>query len=314
VLPEIRVDFGLEWKEISMYSNPIEVDTLPVECDVLYFECVPRDDRFTDLDRRLSEVDKGVRDIAGQLPSLAEGVKALKSASGRTDTPWSRAGSLALVGICVTAIIFAVSEASRNSEFRGEARAELSNLQADVRELRAVQSSAKIIKEISTLDRAQFARNLPALRKAMEQPASAAAAQPATLRDVAAKLKVVDEATADYWPTVLRFIQFASAGLSANVPPPGAKANVIIGQNRGFVNLGPFKNCVAELDGGDLGPTRFENCRVRFTQNPIRFLNVSFINCVFEMPDTASPTPYLKRASQLLLASDLKNVSISAPL
>lgn len=294
------------------YNSSIEVDALPGESDVLYFESVARDERFGDLDRRL---------------------KALESASGHADSRigrWLKSwGALSFVGGCflalfsiaLTAAIYAVSDMGENREFRGSAksefsgiRSELSNLQADVRELRAAQSSAKIIKEISSLDHAEFARNLPALRKAMEQPASAVAAQPAALRDVAAKLKTTDEATADYWPTVLRFIQFASAGLSPNVPPPGTKANIIIGRNRGFVNLGPFKNCVAELDGGDLGPTRFENCRIRFTQNPVRFLNVSFVNCVFEMPDTASPTPYLKRASQFLLASDLQNVSIKGPV
>jgi hypothetical protein len=276
---------------------------------------VARDDRFTDLNRRFSEVEKGVRDSAGQLPPLAESIKALKSASGHTDTPWSRAGFLALVGICVTAILYAVSDMRLNSEFRGATTAKLSSLEADFRELRAVQSSAKVIKEISALDRTEFAKNLPALREAMGQPASAAAAQPATLRDVAVRLRTVGEATADYWPTVLRFIQFASAGLSANAPPPGTKATVIISGKVRSVNVGPggppgFENCVAELDGGDLEATYFKNCRIRFTQNSVRLLNVSFINCVFEMPDTADPTPYLKRASQILLASDLKNVSI----
>ena len=325
-----------------MHTSSIEVDALPGESDVLYFESVARDDRLGDLDRRLREVDKGVRDIAGQLAPLAESVKALECVSGHTNTPWSRigrwvkdwgalsaicTGSLALVAISVTAIIFAVSQAGENREFRGSARSEfsslrlqLSNLQADVRELRAVQSSAKIIKEISALDRAQFARNLPALRKAMEQPASAVAAQPATLRDVAAKLKTTDETAADYWPTVLRFVQFASAGLSANVPPPGTKANIIssggkmLSKNVVNGNRSRIENTVVQFDGGDVEETVFENCRIRFTQNPVRFLNVSFVNCVFEMPDIASPTPYLKRASQLLLASDLQNVSIKGPI
>jgi hypothetical protein len=304
-----------------MYSNSIEVEALPGERDVLYFESVARDDRFTDLDRRLSGVEKGVRDIAEQLPPLAESVKELKSASDRAN---SRIGGwpknwAAVIGIggCFLALL-AIAVNAIFSDFAG-LRSDLSDLRADVRELRAVQSSAKVIKEISVLKHAEFARNLPALRRAMEQPASAAAAQPAALRNVAAKLKTTDEATADYWPTVLRFIQFASSGLSANVPPPGTKANVIVRGKLSSVNVGSggppgFENCVAELDGGDLEAVYFKNCRVRFTQNPVRFVNVSFINCVFEMPDTASPTPYLKRASQLLLASGLQNVSIKGPV
>jgi len=40
--------------------------------------------------------------------------------------------------------------------------------------------------------------------------------------------------------------------------------------------------------------------------------NVLFINCLFEMPVTATPTPYLKRAAKELLVADLKRVSITS--
>lgn len=162
------------------------------------------------------------------------------------------------------------------------------------------------------MDTKEVAANLPALQKIIEQPAAAFAPQPSTLREVAGKLRLVNEATPDYWPTVLRFIQFASTGTSPSVPPAGTPANVKIGHNTGFGFQSSYKNCVAELDGGELGPSTFENCRVRFTENPVRFLNVRFVNCVFEMPDTGTPSPYLKRAAQVILASNLQDVFIGA--
>lgn len=172
------------------------------------------------------------------------------------------------------------------------------SLEASLLAIRAPQDPQKVLQELGALQPKQLSGALLALQRITEKPITEFAPQPSTLRDVAAKLKLVNEATPDYWPTVLRFIQFASAGLSPNVPPPGTAATITI---VGFVTLPEFKNCVAVLDGGDVGPTRFENRRVRFTQDPVHFLNVTFVNCVFEMPDTASPRPYLKRASQILL-------------
>ena len=190
----------------------------------------------------------------------------------------------------------------------------LDDIQGSLLTLRAAQSPQKVLQELGALQPRQLSKALSALQKITDQSASAVAPQPSTLRDVAGKLQLVNEATPDYWTTVQRFIRFASAGLSPDVPPPGTQTNLRISNNVGAIALGVQKNCVVELDGGDVGPVRFENCRVRFTQNPVRFLNVTFVNCVFEMPDTASPSPYLKRASQILLASDLRSFSINGPV
>jgi hypothetical protein len=73
----------------------------------------------------------------------------------------------------------------------------------------------------------------------------------------------------------------------------------------------PIKGKVVLLDGGELVNTRFENSRIIFTQDPVHLKNVTFVDCVFEMPITDTPSEPLKRESQQLLASDLRSVSLS---
>ncbi len=217
-------------------------------------------------------------------------------------------------GVAVGLLIFGLTQWQNYTEFRVHTGDRLDQIESYLLTKRAAEVPHQVLQELGALQPKQFSAALPALQKITEQPFATVAPQPATLREVADKLKLVNEATPDYWSTVLQFIRFASAGLSPNVPPPGTAANVTLSHNTGSPGPLGFKNCVAELDGGDVGPARFENCRVRFTQNPVRFLDVSFVNCVFEMPETTTPTPYLKRASQLLLASNLQNVSIRGPV
>lgn len=64
------------------------------------------------------------------------------------------------------------------------------------------------------------------------------------------------------------------------------------------------------LDEGDLENGEFTNCRIIFTQNPIRMRHALFRNCAFEIP-TGAPSPYLKSVGRILLSSDLRLVAIS---
>ena len=98
----------------------------------------------------------------------------------------------------------------------------------------------------------------------------------------------------------------------ADVPPVDAPYNARISN----LKCSPGAHCIIAshkkiiLDGGDIPGSRFENCRIIFTQNPVKMKDVKFINCVFEMPVTDAPSPYLKSTSQFLLASDLSSVEI----
>ena len=157
------------------------------------------------------------------------------------------------------------------------------------------------------LDKKQFASALPALRKVTEQPVAKVSPTPSVIEDVSLKLRDVNENTQDYWPTVLQFIQFASAGLSLDVPPPG-DPNLLVSYSRGM-RFGTVSRKIVLLDGSDIVDTRFEHCRIIFTKNPTPLRNVVFVDSVFEFPISDHPVPYIQKAARVLLASDLKSVS-----
>jgi hypothetical protein len=169
--------------------------------------------------------------------------------------------------------------------------------------------------DISRLDDTRFIKAFPILQKLSEQPFPAPGPTPVTLQTIAAKLGKIDSKSTEYWPTVLRFIRFASAGLSPDVPPPGPPTTIVVG-NEGFGLVMPkVSHEVVLLDGGylgdDSGVTQFDHSRIIFTDHPVRMRNVLFTDCVFDMPLSATPNQYLKDASRMLLASDLKFAKIS---
>jgi hypothetical protein len=170
------------------------------------------------------------------------------------------------------------------------------------------------LKDISSSDPATFSRSLPDLRKILQHPVSEAKPSHSLLLQLASKLRETSDASPDYWPTVLEFIQFASSAMTppTDVPPPGppytSMRNSRCGIGPGYCGMASHRSIV--LDGGDISRSRFENCRIIFTQNPVKMRGVQFINCVFEMPVTSAPTPYLKDAARQLLASNLTSVSI----
>ncbi len=167
------------------------------------------------------------------------------------------------------------------------------------------------LRDISQLKQEQFAKALPTLKQITERPFPSQPLPQPILRDVAQKLLRVDERSPDYWPTVLQFIQFASAGLSLDVPPPGPP-NFVIAKNIGNISFAPISHLRVKLDGGDLVNTRFEHSRIIFTENPVHMKDVVFIDCVFEMPISATPNRYLQDASRMLLASELNSTKIPA--
>lgn len=215
---------------------------------------------------------------------------------------------LALIAICLTLAIFAFSGVKDNATFRGRTDVRLDKIEAALLELRAPQSPKAVLDDLSKLDKRQFANALPALRKVTEQPVAKVSPDQAVLRDVAFKLRETSENTPDYWTTVLRFIQFASNGMASNAPPPGSPINATI-QNSYLTHQTFPEHSVFVLDGGGMEYTRFENSRIIFTNNPVRMRNVTFVNCAFEFPGIATPTPYLENAARQLLASNFEYVS-----
>jgi hypothetical protein len=258
---------------------------------------------------------------------LAEVVDGFRPHGWRKIAHWARewgiAGALitvfiAMLGITIGALIQSFSHVKDETQFRTnttrtleETTRTLEDIQTNLRLLQASQVPKKILQELATLAPKQFTKNLPALRKVAEQPPAGVAPSAALLREVAQKLRSTDESSQDYWPTVLQFIQFASAGLSPDVPPPGPPT-VTIANNHGFGEiLPPILHQVVLLDGGDLGPAHFYNSRIKFTEHAVRMKDVIFTDCVFEMPISASPNEYLRNATRVLLASDLKSATIS---
>jgi len=187
----------------------------------------------------------------------------------------------------------------------------LKTVEVHVDELRAIQSPERVLHELNGLDQQHFAQSLPVLRMAIEQPIAEAKPTQPLLNGIAEKLKNTRSDSPDYWPTVLQFLQFASSGLApANVPSPGMRP-VFNSTSNLFLEQNVFQGATIRLNGGVLKGDRFENCRIVFTETPVQMENVTFINSVFEFPVSTNPPLYIRKASQTLLASDLKTVSIA---
>lgn len=224
---------------------------------------------------------------------------------------WGIGLALIAVGWWINADLLPSIRGLQSSLATDEVR--IGTLEGAIKNVRLKQEASKnpdaVLREIKSLPLAEFASVLPALRDVSEQSAQRINATAATLEDITQKLRHTDEHTADYWPAVLQFLQFASAGLAADVPAskphPDLKSSGHI--SGGFV----LKNLVVELDGGSLNGATFENCRVIFTDTPVQMSNVTFVNSVFELPVSNSPPPFLQKATKVLLASDLKTVSFS---
>ena len=164
--------------------------------------------------------------------------------------------------------------------------------------------------QIGHLDQMAFEHSLRQLQQAIDQSSPQAVVDQETLTAIAGKLRQTDESAADYWPTVLRFIQFASFMMAPKVPQgeqPKALSEILsVGIMRG---IREFDKTIL-FDEGSLGNGSFTNCRIIFTQHAVRMQNVKFDVCAFEFPATDAPSPYLKKVSRKLLSSDLGSVSI----
>jgi len=182
------------------------------------------------------------------------------------------------------------------------------SLDVTLRMLRIPGNSAAVLKELSSLDPAEFAQNLPVLKKITEQLTEQTIASPETLQRVASNFLQTQSNVPGYWPSALRFLQYASLQASPGVPPPGAP-RLIFSHNINL-SLSPIENTVVKLDGGSITNITFRNSRIIFTEDMVQMKNVTFINCVFELPISDQPTPYIQRAARVLLAENLQDAVI----
>ena len=164
------------------------------------------------------------------------------------------------------------------------------------------------------MDSQTFASSLPALHSLTDKISVKDFPDKFLIKAIAEKLRNTDESSPEYWPTVLQFLRFASAGASPDVPAPGTPpnitiSNVIIDDGRGGLGYFPINasHCVARLEAASI-TGKLENCRVIFTAEPVRKRNMQFVNCAFEFPQSADPNPTIKKAARELLASNLTSI------
>lgn len=212
-----------------------------------------------------------------------------------------------LLAIAFGAVYQSFAHVKEETAFRTHTNDQLADINKSLLELRAAIFPGRTLSQITDLNGEAFAKSLPALYVAISQPIQGNGPDESTLRAIAQKLDRTDENAPDYWPTVLQFIRFASSRSVKDVPPP-RKPDMVIAYNTGRGFPAHATGQVVLLDGGELYDSLFDHCRIIFTEHPVRMQNVTFVNCVFDLPVSNSPSPYLKKAAQELLASGLTKI------
>jgi len=151
---------------------------------------------------------------------------------------------------------------------------------------------------------------------------------PAVIRTLGAKLSDVNTGTPGYWPVTSELISYRSALISGlqgweYFRPCGLNdANRMIahwiGKNGEPVSAKILSksdaDCFEELDGKRISHWTCTHCVVKYSGGPVSFDDVKFENClfVFSLPADKAPSDNGQQLNKLLLASDLKSVSIKS--
>lgn len=187
---------------------------------------------------------------------------------------------------------------------------QLDRIQGKLSDLSSL-SSAETLEKLSRSGPQTLAASLSQLHRAIQESPEKVNAKPQTLQAITRKLRTISSASPDYWPTVLKFIQFASHSMvkPSNVPPPGRY--IIISQIhcKNVAHCLVISHRAVELDGGSIPGSIFDHCRIKFTNNPVGLAGCQFKDCVFEMPTSQAPSPYLKHAARSLLAGNITDVT-----
>jgi hypothetical protein len=115
--------------------------------------------------------------------------------------------------------------------------------------------------------------------------------------------------TPNFWPTSLRLINLLSQSI-ASVEPTGATITLdgISGYRPNLIGHAPGTRIILK---GLIQDSLFQSEVIILDPN-VRFVNVSFLNCILILPTDANPTPNIKKIGEALLASDLSQVKITA--
>jgi hypothetical protein len=221
-----------------------------------------------------------------------------------TVSRWTKASPI----IAVCALLFAGFVFWTNhsaSDLKSIVKIEVGDqLKEPLRQLGESASDVRAIKEYLTLGgfhaflslpKSESEKELPQLRKSLELASNAhVSVPPETIQQVRLRLADIKSASPDYWPTVVRFLQFATAGFSPNAPPTGG-VPLTIAQ---LTASGTVSGQTIELeDGIRLDNITFANCRIIFTDNPVEFHNVRFVGSAIEFKTSGEITPYIQKAS-----------------
>ncbi len=207
-------------------------------------------------------------------------------------------------------LIFTLTQWSQYVEFRTRTVDRLDNIDASIRNLSAPQAPRAVLNQLETLSPKQFALNLPALNAVTKTDVVLGKSSLGELKQIAHQLKQTNKDVVNYWPTTFRFINFATSQISPNVPVPHGQfynfklSNVSV--------LETMTNKIIEFDEGGISNITFVNCRIIFTSTKVRIRNCTFRDCVFDFEQAIEPTPFLKDAAQLILASNLNNVYLTS--
>jgi hypothetical protein len=154
------------------------------------------------------------------------------------------------------------------------------------------------LQRFATMDQNTFTASLSLLNTALLTP-SAQSAGPDDLRAIGDKLRRTDENSPDYWPTLMQFIRVASSLTGHAAHPTGPTTHT---RDSFFDRTNALDNLTVVMDGGGLQNLSIINSRIIFTDHPVKMKNITFINCSFEFPLSAQPTPQLKQAARQFLA------------
>jgi hypothetical protein len=274
-------------------------------------------------------IDASLRPLSDRIGALAV------DGNSKPGAPWDVArrriisfgAPAAIVGLCLTllsitlaAVYVATAHVKEETEFRTHTGDSLANInttltgiQASIREIQAPQSPSKVLGEIGALSPPVLAKNLPALERVMEQPAGGISVSHTTLQRIAQQLGKVDENTPNYWPTVGRYVNFASPKLATHeVPPAGPPWEMSMhGENNTLANY-QFDGKAFYFEGSfTFKNVRFSNSRIVLGPNTvIQFQGVSFVNCAFDFPPQDQPTPTIKNMLRALLANGAGSATI----
>jgi hypothetical protein len=257
--------------------------------------------------------------------SIGEFLEIIKKRSPIQLSIGARITAAVISGI-ITAIVFFVVQgvsdyngASLDRDIQARITRQMAPIQGQITKLR--EDLAKNAQDLALLDRIQpnapkslngfrdlnekqFAAFLPSLHALTRQPLSVVPANEWALRAIAQKLSNTDFNSTDYWPTVLQFISFWSNKSAAKVPARG-QPDVIFDKSMSDPTFHkPVDHKIIALDGADISAIVFRGCRIIITGKTMRVRDVSFIDCVFDLPVNAPPTSFMKEIARALLASN----------